>query len=48
MRFGVALILTALLLSLWGASIRFTTPMLFALAFLVCTVMAPSRRPAPR
>src|SRR6202008_2963634 len=26
--------LTALLLSLWGASIRFTTPMLFALAFL--------------
>ena len=27
-------ILTALLLSLWGASIRFTTPMLFALAFL--------------
>src|SRR5438874_5677724 len=28
-------ILTALLLSLWGASIRFTTPMLFALAFLL-------------
>jgi cytochrome c oxidase subunit 1 len=27
-------ILTALLLSLWGASMRFTTPMLFALAFL--------------
>jgi cytochrome c oxidase subunit 1 len=27
-------ILTALLLSLWGASLRFTTPMLFALAFL--------------
>jgi cytochrome c oxidase subunit 1 len=27
-------ILTALLLSLWGASIRFTTPMLFARAFL--------------
>jgi cytochrome c oxidase subunit 1 len=27
-------ILTALLLSLWGASIRFNTPMLFALAFL--------------
>jgi cytochrome c oxidase subunit I len=27
-------VLTALLLSLWGASIRFTTPMLFALAFL--------------
>jgi cytochrome c oxidase subunit I len=27
-------ILTALFLSLWGASIRFTTPMLFALAFL--------------
>src|SRR5438128_1256327 len=27
-------ILTALMLSLWGASIRFTTPMLFALAFL--------------
>ena len=27
-------ILTALLLSLWGASIRFTTPMLFALVFL--------------
>jgi cytochrome c oxidase subunit 1 len=27
-------ILTALLMSLWGASIRFTTPMLFALAFL--------------
>jgi cytochrome c oxidase subunit 1 len=27
-------ILTALLLSLWGASIRFTTPMLFALAFM--------------
>jgi cytochrome c oxidase subunit 1 len=27
-------ILTSLLLSLWGASIRFTTPMLFALAFL--------------
>jgi len=27
-------ILTALLLSLWGASIRFTVPMLFALAFL--------------
>ncbi|HSR66826.1 MAG TPA: cbb3-type cytochrome c oxidase subunit I [Acidobacteriota bacterium] len=28
------IILTALLLSLWGASIRFNTPMLFALAFL--------------
>ncbi|MCH7522051.1 MAG: cbb3-type cytochrome c oxidase subunit I, partial [Candidatus Marinimicrobia bacterium] len=27
-------ILTALLLSLWGGSIRFTTPMLFALGFL--------------
>jgi cytochrome c oxidase subunit 1 len=27
-------ILTALFLSLWGGSIRFTTPMLFALAFL--------------
>jgi cytochrome c oxidase subunit I len=27
-------ILTALLLSLWGGSIRFTTPMLFALSFL--------------
>ena len=27
-------ILTVLILSLWGASIRFTTPMLFALAFL--------------
>ena len=27
-------ILTCLFLSLWGASIRFTTPMLFALAFL--------------
>ena len=27
-------ILTALLLSLWGGAIRFTTPMLFALAFL--------------
>jgi cytochrome c oxidase subunit 1 len=27
-------ILTALLLSLWGASMRFNTPMLFALAFL--------------
>ncbi len=27
-------ILSALFLSLWGASIRFTTPMLFALAFL--------------
>src|SRR6202051_3635017 len=27
-------ILTGLFLSLWGASIRFTTPMLFALAFL--------------
>ncbi|MFN0158222.1 MAG: cbb3-type cytochrome c oxidase subunit I [Bacteroidota bacterium] len=27
-------ILTALVLSLWGGSIRFTTPMLFALAFL--------------
>jgi cytochrome c oxidase subunit 1 len=27
-------ILTALLLSLWGGSIRYTTPMLFALAFL--------------
>ena len=26
--------LTCLFLSLWGASIRFTTPMLFALAFL--------------
>jgi cytochrome c oxidase subunit 1 len=28
------IILTALFLSLWGASIRFTTPMLFALGFL--------------
>ena len=28
------IILTAFLLSLWGASMRFTTPMLFALAFL--------------
>ncbi len=28
------ILLTALLLSLWGASIRFTTPMLFATAFL--------------
>jgi cytochrome c oxidase subunit 1 len=28
------IILTALLISLWGASIRFTVPMLFALAFL--------------
>ncbi|HXF99415.1 MAG TPA: cbb3-type cytochrome c oxidase subunit I, partial [Bacteroidota bacterium] len=28
------IILTAFFLSLWGASIRFTTPMLFALAFL--------------
>jgi cytochrome c oxidase subunit I len=28
------IILTALLLSLWGASMRYTTPMLFALAFL--------------
>src|SRR5207247_2063988 len=28
------IILTAMLLSLWGASIRFTTPMLFALALL--------------
>jgi cytochrome c oxidase subunit 1 len=28
------IVLTALLLSLWGASIRFSTPMLFALAFL--------------
>ncbi len=28
------IILTALILSLWGGSIRFTTPMLFALAFL--------------
>jgi cytochrome c oxidase subunit 1 len=28
------IILTCLLLSLWGASIRFNTPMLFALAFL--------------
>jgi len=28
------IILSALFLSLWGASIRFTTPMLFALAFL--------------
>ncbi|MGE0448278.1 MAG: cbb3-type cytochrome c oxidase subunit I [Vicinamibacterales bacterium] len=27
-------VLTSLLMSLWGASIRFTTPMLFALAFL--------------
>jgi cytochrome c oxidase subunit 1 len=27
-------ILSALLISLWGASIRFTTPMMFALAFL--------------
>ncbi|MBV9496118.1 MAG: cbb3-type cytochrome c oxidase subunit I [Acidobacteria bacterium] len=28
------IILTALFISLWGSSIRFTTPMLFALAFL--------------
>ncbi|MBW8876925.1 MAG: cbb3-type cytochrome c oxidase subunit I [Acidobacteria bacterium] len=28
------IVLTALLISLWGASIRFTVPMLFALAFL--------------
>jgi cytochrome c oxidase subunit 1 len=28
------IILTSLLMSLWGGSIRFTTPMLFALAFL--------------
>jgi len=28
------IVLSALFLSLWGASIRFTTPMLFALAFL--------------
>ncbi len=28
------IILTALILSLWGGAIRFTTPMLFALAFL--------------
>lgn len=28
------IILSALLISLWGASIRFTTPMLFALAFM--------------
>jgi cytochrome c oxidase subunit 1 len=28
------IILTALVISLWGGSIRFTTPMLFALAFL--------------
>jgi cytochrome c oxidase subunit 1 len=28
------IILTALFISLWGGSIRFTTPMLFALAFL--------------
>ena len=28
------IILTALIISLWGASIRYTTPMLFALAFL--------------
>jgi cytochrome c oxidase subunit 1 len=28
------IILTSFLLSLWGASIRFTTPMLFAIAFL--------------
>jgi cytochrome c oxidase subunit I len=28
------IILTALIMSLWGASIRFTVPMLFALAFL--------------
>ncbi|HEX8173137.1 MAG TPA: cbb3-type cytochrome c oxidase subunit I [Thermoanaerobaculia bacterium] len=28
------IILTALIISLWGASIRFTVPMLFALAFL--------------
>src|SRR5262245_64209504 len=28
------IILSALFLSLWGASIRFNTPMLFALAFL--------------
>jgi cytochrome c oxidase subunit 1 len=28
------IVLTALLLSLWGGSIRYTTPMLFALAFL--------------
>ena len=28
------IILSALIISLWGASIRYTTPMLFALAFL--------------
>ena len=28
------IILTCLFISLWGGSIRFTTPMLFALAFL--------------
>src|SRR5947199_8349468 len=28
------IVLTALIISLWGASIRFTVPMLFALAFL--------------
>ncbi len=28
------IVITALLLSLWGGSIRFTTPMLFALAFI--------------
>src|SRR5829696_8847636 len=28
------IVLTALIISLWGGSIRFTTPMLFALAFL--------------
>jgi cytochrome c oxidase subunit 1 len=28
------IVLTSLLMSMWGASIRFTTPMLFALAFL--------------
>ena len=51
-------ILTALLLSLWGASIRFTTPMLFALAFLpmfgiggltgLPLGLAPSRHPPAR
>jgi cytochrome c oxidase subunit 1 len=41
-------ILTALLLSLWGASIRFTTPMLFALAFPADVRHRRTHRPAAR
>ena len=36
-------ILTALIVSLWGGSIRFNTPMLFALAFSRCSASAGSR-----